>query len=202
MIHIRSGRECRCRAQRRGELASQLFVYILGIIVIGLVLLLGYRAVGHTWDKKCEVQEVQFQTALSSAIEKDKTGGVSRIETFEPPCGAVAVCFVDRDVTDSMPDANGNLPSPSPFDAPIDVNDPSVTFRTAYPIITGSVEGGDDTNVFIRTDDGYEPLELFSKAAPIDLPGGPVRCIDVPSGDPLHIRMKGLSRAVEPVPVG
>lgn len=59
-----------------------------------------------------------------------------------------------------------------------------------------SVQSGDDTNIFVKTDNGYDPLELFSKAAPIELPADePIRCI---SGDPFKIRFNGKGQAVEP----
>ena len=174
---------------RRAQLASQLFVYILGIITVGLLLLLGFRAIDNLQKNQCAVQETKFVSALATAIERNKDWGVNRVETFSLPCDATAVCFVTRDLVDAVPGVNG-LPDDrvtTAFD------------RITQPTIHNSLGTGDDTNVFLQVDNGYKPVERFSKAAPIELKWDePIRCF---SGEPLQIRFKGLGQTVEVVAI-
>jgi hypothetical protein len=162
-------------------MAAQMFIYLLGIIVAGLILLLGFKAVQKLEENKCTVQETQFSTALASAMDKDKGWGISRTETFTLPCNAEAVCFVSRQSTN-----NNELYADSAV---------LTTYELQYGTIVESVHSGDDVNVFLKTSDGFERLERFEVAAPIDLPmDEPIRCF---SGAPLKIKFQGKGQTVE-----
>jgi len=167
---------------RKGQLVSHLFIYVLGIITVGLVLMLGFQAITKLNDNKCTVQKTQFTTALSEAIDKDKGWGISRTEEFNLPCGGEAVCFVSRQSSDTNQIVTDGI-----FDL------------TNYQVIKDSIESGDDVNVFLKTTDGFERLERFEVAAPISLPQScPIRCF---SGEPVKIRFAGLGQLVEPKPL-
>jgi len=181
------------RRRIRGEIASQMFIYILGIIVVALLLLLGFKAVGVIENNKCTVQKTQFETDLAGSIDKDKDYGVDRVEQFTLPCGAQEACFV------SIASAtNHKIQGLSPSSNPLDESKYEYqigTINRLYSAIKTSIESGDETNVFIKTADGYQGLERFSVSAPIDLPiDDPIRCF---SGDPLKIRFQGKGQTVQ-----
>lgn len=168
----------------RGQLAAQVFVYILGIIVVGAILLVGIRSLGVLNDNKCEAQETQFATELASSIEKNKKYGVSQEEQFTLPCDAQEICFISRDVTDQYPTTDESLNS-------------AMRSRLRIPLIADSIVTSNiPTNVFLQRNDGtYEAVDRFSAAAPIILPtDDPIRCF---SGDPLRIRFRGQGQLVE-----
>lgn len=167
---------------RRGQLAAQVFIYILGIIVVGAILLIGMRALTVLNTNRCEAQETQFATALASAIQKNKKYGVSATERFTLPCDAQQVCFVSRSVVDQYPN-NVNTEA-------------DLSLLLPNPLIVSNIVGGDNTNVYLLLSDGtFQGVERFSVPAPIDLPEtSPYRCI---GSDPLTIRFKGAGQLVE-----
>jgi hypothetical protein len=171
----------------RGQLAGQVFIYILGMIVVGAIMLIGLRAVTYFGDSKCAAQETKFATELASAFESNKKYGVSRVVQFNLPCDAEAVCFVSRHVVDAYP--NAGL-----------VDEAELLEKVPVPIIASNIIVGDNTNVYLRLKDNtYKGLERFSASAPITLrdePGQtkPFICI---SGDPARIRFLGQGQLVE-----
>ena len=176
----------------RGQIVGQIFIYILATIVVGMVLLLGVNALRHLEAGKCTVQSTQFATDLSASIEKNKGWGISRYERFSLPCNSQAVCFVSRVSTERHSFSQDTADTAPEIAAAV------AEARVKYPLITSSIESGDNTNVFIKTDKGYERLERFEVAAPISLPESvPVRCI---AGDgTVEILFNGLGQTVEVV---
>lgn len=174
---------------RRAQLAGQIFLYILGIITVGLLLMLGLRAVQHLEQSKCGVESTRFATDLAAAIEKDKAWGVSRVEEFTLPCNskgedATEVCFISR-VT-----ANQGHVDPPVLNGMLDPN-----YLTPYGVIVDSVEAGVHTNVFLKFPSGFAPVTRFEISAPIDLPADrPITCV---AGQPARIRFKGKGQGVE-----
>jgi hypothetical protein len=175
---------------KRAEIASQVVIYIIGLVVISLLLLLGYRAYGTLNEKKCAVQDTSFQTELQAKIESDRPRGTVRIETFTLPCDADEVCFVSRILTDQFdgtnPDATGTDFATDPL-------------ASRHTVIAQSVLSGEDTNVFVHTQDGYRPLQQFQKAAAVVLPTGEaIRCISPEDSGVLRIKFNGQGMAVTP----
>jgi hypothetical protein len=170
------------KRKKTGEIASQLFIYILGIIVVGVTLILGYTSVQKVLEQQCEAERVSFASNLASEIEKNKGKGVDRIEQFNLPCKAEAVCFVDRATVDAI-----SAPGSPRFDSDM---------RDKYPVIISAIEEDENTNVFLRVEGTYESIERFvNSPAPIALPSSePIRCIE---GTPVTLRFQGEGRTVE-----
>ncbi len=165
----------------RGQIASQIFTYILGIVVVGLLLLIGLRAVDTIGDRSCDVQATKFATALATTIEKNKAWGINKVAEFVLPCGATRVCVVDRSVIDAV-----KAPGES---AALDAMEPQ------FGGIVRSVQSDVAVNVFTETDGLFEPVSRFEDPAPITLPDDePIRCFN---GEPTRIRFRGQGRAVE-----
>lgn len=187
------------RANSTGQLAGQILMYLLGIITVGLILLLGMKAINQLQDKQCTVKDLQFQTDLASAIEKDKDAGVNRVESFSLPCNTVAVCFVSRSVVDAHafpdPDGTGSV-----------AKDAQTNYPTIYNSVVNAQAG---VNVFSKTESGgFDPLERFSVSAAVDLPEStPIICMPGSANEAtnektsctgdIKIRFLGKGRSVE-----
>jgi hypothetical protein len=171
--------------RKRGEIASHVFVYILGILTVGLLMLVGIKAVDSLQNNQCDVRETQFVTQLASAIEKNKGWGVSRVAEFQLPCEVEEVCFVDRVYVDAV---NSN-PTPRTV-----VTEEQIL--AGYGAIVASVESGVKVNVFMRMADGtFNPVPRFEVAAPIAaVPSQPITCI---GGEPVRIRFNGQGTGVQ-----
>jgi hypothetical protein len=165
----------------KGQIASQLFMYILGIIVVGLLLLVGFKAVQTLEHNQCKVRETQFVTQLASAMEKNKGWGLSRIQDFELPCDTDAVCFVSREAADLAGTAA--------------VAQMLANQANDYPLIVASIQNGEKTNVFLKKSDGYIQVPRFAVPAPIIKQGSQhINCI---TGSPLQIQFEGLGDGVQ-----
>ena len=113
---------------KKGELAGQIFVYIVTIILIGMVLLYGYRAIDSFRKRSEEVSYLKFKTELESAVKLTASdyGSVKR-EAFDVSGGYQGVCFVDLD----------------------NINVNSNKDIAEYPLIKDSIAGGvKDWNVY------------------------------------------------------
>jgi hypothetical protein len=81
--------------KKRGEIQSQVFIYILIILFVAMLFLFGYSAIEKLTELFCKSDHVKFKSDL------EKTKGIeagSRKEfTFRLPCKADKTFFVDRD---------------------------------------------------------------------------------------------------------
>ena len=84
---------------KRAQLYGQIFVYILTIVVVGFILVYGYRAIAGIRDRADQVMIVQFEKDAKSIVQSiagdfgsvvkkelsvdDKTNLVCFVETFE-----------------------------------------------------------------------------------------------------------------------
>jgi len=73
---------------------SQVFVYILAIIVFSLVLLFGYKSIKGLISQSEKVDYIHFKTKLESTIKRVDYGDII-IEEFTIPKGYNDVCFID-----------------------------------------------------------------------------------------------------------
>jgi len=86
----------RRRINKKGFEASQMFVYILSIVVVGLVLLFGTRAIMGWKEDIRKVNYVQFKTDLKNVIEDVAADyGSVKQKSFNIPGEYKRVCFAD-----------------------------------------------------------------------------------------------------------
>jgi hypothetical protein len=114
---------------------SQVFVYALTAIAVGLVLLLGYKFISGTLQQGCDVQMVKFREGLDREINGISHGSYHKVDLTQP-CEYNKICFVDE-----------RSLGESGFDADIH----SIA-------ITQSVKAGVQTTVFLVKGDTAEPL--------------------------------------------
>lgn len=82
---------------RKAQIQSQVIVYILAVITMGMILLFGFMAISNMKETVCMNQKVMFQKDLKSdiaAIGGDY--GSSKIRNYQSPCGDYRkVCIVN-----------------------------------------------------------------------------------------------------------
>jgi hypothetical protein len=91
----------------KAQIQSQVFIYILVIIVVGMLLLFGYKGIAGLRQQQCKVQEVTFLTSLQDALQENKAYESSDEKELPAPCTANIACFVDTQFilgTDIIPD--------------------------------------------------------------------------------------------------
>ena len=82
---------------KKAQIIGQVFIYILTVVVIGIIVLLGYRAISGIINQGCRVDEVNFKTDIESFISKYSAYGSVNKESMPVPCSYTQVCFVSND---------------------------------------------------------------------------------------------------------
>lgn len=89
---------------RRGQLYSQIFIYILTIILVSFILVYGYNAVQNFKKRAEQVSCLKFKNDLVNAIESVSPdfGSVKRKE-LQLCSGYTKVCFVETFESPNLP---------------------------------------------------------------------------------------------------
>jgi len=118
---------------------QHIFVYMLAIILIGLILLLGYRFLNDLLEQGCEVEMVNFYKDIEILSDRYAKYGSFSQEEIDAPCEFNKVCFVhaaklgttintgDAIIDDAVKDENANIFLVSDEVRAIDVNEKIVT---------------------------------------------------------------------------
>ncbi|MBI5389700.1 hypothetical protein HZB01_04975 [Candidatus Woesearchaeota archaeon] len=82
---------------RKAQAHSEVFVYIMSIVVVALVLLFGYKAINDLRSKAAEASTLKFKQNLLGEIAKTSTayGRVVLLDVLVPEQFR-EVCFVDK----------------------------------------------------------------------------------------------------------
>ncbi|MGM5481853.1 MAG: hypothetical protein ACQESF_00175 [Nanobdellota archaeon] len=81
----------------KAQIPSQMFTYILTLLVIGMMLFLGVKWLGSLMDKSEDISMAKTKVEMESAFEKIKTNfGSWEYKEFRIPSEATRVCFLDR----------------------------------------------------------------------------------------------------------
>ncbi|MBT5021376.1 hypothetical protein HOK51_10160 [Candidatus Woesearchaeota archaeon] len=82
----------------RAQVAGQIFIYILAIIVVSMILLYGYKAIKGTSDNKEQIEFITLKTDLENSFNAIKTdfGSIKRPK-LDVPAKFKKVCFIDLD---------------------------------------------------------------------------------------------------------
>ncbi|MFA6073077.1 MAG: hypothetical protein WC758_03120 [Candidatus Woesearchaeota archaeon] len=80
---------------------QQVFIYIMVILVVGGVLLFGYKSINNIIGKSCDVDQVTFQTQLKQTLEKNSGYGDISTKPIKVPCGFDELCFVNSTDVDT-----------------------------------------------------------------------------------------------------
>lgn len=146
---------------------QQVFIYLMTMIIVGLIILIGYKAIGGLINKGCDVEISTFQKTLESYIVKHSSFGSIHKETLNVPCSYKQICFVDADII-------GNT-----FYYPDNV------------IIKDSVKSDIEQNIFLVSDKVTEPFGFMNEIV-VGTDSG-VICINNTNGK-FYLRFEGLGR--------
>lgn len=193
----------RPRRGKKAQIIGQIFVYLAGIIVIGLIVMYGYNAVLHFQEKTQDVALISFKTSLERSLQELSVEyGSVKMKRLDVPAEFSEVCFVDtRDPDDDGYDASHrkNVCDDQPIH-PIVCNFwmDMDTIDNVFLIGPKSVEPffiGDDTD---PKDNTYPSYFLIMKsthdnAPPIITDGW--RCYPSERGR-ITVRLEGIGRGV------
>lgn len=84
----------RYMGSRKGQIAGQIFIYIMAAVIIGVIALIGYKAIIIIMDKTCNAERISFETKIKSTIEESNSFGSISPESMRAPCDYDTVCFV------------------------------------------------------------------------------------------------------------
>ena len=83
---------------KKGQVQAQIFVYVLAMLVIGLVLLYGYKSIGTMQERAKQVDILGLKNEIMKSIEKVSNDyGTVRAPTLNVPEGYAELCFIDLD---------------------------------------------------------------------------------------------------------
>lgn len=149
---------------------QQVFIYILTIVVVGLILLLGYKAIGGLIAKGCDVEQTTFKSSLENYISKYSSFGSLHKETIKVPCDYREICFVDAEKIGA-----------------------SFTYLDNI-IIESSVEAGIEQNIFLEKKGVTDPIGFMKEVEIEDASG--IVCIENRNGN-FYITFEGLGRSTK-----
>lgn len=160
---------------KKGQLTGQIFIFIIAIILFGLILLYGYKAVKEFGQTQEDVTLIEFRDQFSSKVKQVSAnyGSVKKHEIILPSKYS-EICFVEyiddknvlRKVADQMYEVN--------------------------PLIADALEGGTDQNVFLvpfaQTEIVVPPLEIEDGPGE----GAEKAFLCIPNTGRITIRLEGL----------
>ena len=159
----------------RGEI-SQVFVYIMVVIVFAVVFLFGYRAINHFVAEGEKVAFITFKNDIEDAIKSVEFGSVNVYHAERPlrvPSKYTKVCFIDFDTAKNL-----NVPCTGL----------SVSACDALKS-KGSGWEGAESNVFL-TPEGLLPIKVY-RIRLKNKNGQPVPTLCIPTAGRLDMRLTG-----------
>jgi len=145
---------------------SQVFTYIASTLVIGLLVIVGYKAIDMMMGKQCEARRAIFEKDLLNFIDEYSDYGSVHEETIQVPCNTKELCFADASHFADY--CSGGYPSPEIANYP-DADD---------PVIISAVMDC-KANIFLKrefTETFNNPAKFSDK---ISLNGEPFQCFNV-----------------------
>ncbi len=82
---------------KQAQMAGQIFMYILAIIVFSMTLLYGYKAINYFNERSSEISYLQLESDIKNEIEKVQgdTKGTIKKKVLTIPGSYDHVCFVE-----------------------------------------------------------------------------------------------------------
>jgi len=157
---------------------SQVFTYIIIILVVGLIVVFGVRGIIKIMNANCEHQDVLFNKTLMSFIDEYSDRGMVQEESIKAPCDAEEICFADSEY---CPRASSTLT----LDA----------IPASENLIRDAV-GSCTANVFVK---GKFTIPIgFSKKISVNkgIPADSFQCISVKGGS-VKLVFSGLGRQTQ-----
>ena len=153
---------------------SQVFTYVIIILVVGLIVIFGYKGIQSIMSTNCEQQRISFETNLFGYIEEYVDKGSVHEESLRAPCDARMICFLDSNY---CPRAGSERPTLSLAD---NLNGDNVVKSNADNCTA---------NIFVKSD-FTKPLAYSKK---VSLEGDAFQCFRAKDGR-FDLLFKGLGR--------
>ena len=92
---------------RKAQIQSQVIVYILAVVIMGMILIFGFKAIMDMKDRARMAQLIQFRKDISSdIISVGVDYGTSKLKTYRVPPEFRQVCFVNLEHTSPSGDSD------------------------------------------------------------------------------------------------
>lgn len=153
---------------------SQVFTYIVAILIIGLLVVFGFKGIGWILNTQCANQRLVFEKDLLEFIDEYSEYGSVHEENIKVPCNIREVCFVNL----SFCASEGAVPG--------------LYLNSGDPVIEDATFQC-TANIFIKgkfTETLSSPAKFSNK---INLNTGPLQCFEVKGGK-LDLVFSGLGR--------
>lgn len=150
--------------KKKGEM-QQVFIYILGVVIMGLLLLFAYRGIKSIMVTSEKADLEKFKTDFTNLIDEMSAYGRGRVDTIKTPANFGKLCLIDQ----------------------------SKAGATGVPIVDDSVSAGSDNTVYLVSADGVS-VEAF-KTDPMQISEAPgaSACFDISLGK-VKLNMGGKSK--------
>ena len=79
----------------KGQVASQIFVYILVLVVVGIVAIIGTMGVNKMLKNQCLADIANFRGDLATSVYDARDLGEAKIFSHKMPCSYNFICFFD-----------------------------------------------------------------------------------------------------------
>jgi len=165
------------KKKKKGQVTSQMFIYITAIILIGLLLLFGISWIGKLtgdWEK---IRRAEFAKDLTSEFDNIRNDyGDKRTITFDIPSSIDMVCFVDI------------VAIRNPSQPPDFCTDTSDIYD---PLICNAYE--DNTSAVLFS----PPFDLTVDLGPVMMTGDKYKCYDLDKTHSIDVVLRGLGNKVQ-----
>ncbi len=149
----------------KSQIQSQVFVYLLALVVVGVIALIGFQSINSILQKKAMIEMATFKKDFANAVHDNSNWNEVNNIKFRLPNQAMAICFYDEKATNP-----GSLKYQEEIIKGLSGNNNVFIIKKEKPISADSVEAFH-----------VDKLRLNQKYL----------CIDAPSGIAI-IRMTGL----------
>ena len=153
--------------RKKGEIAGEVIIYILAVIIFGLIILFGYSEISKLMQKQKDIDLINFEKELKNVVEElsSSYGDVKdfRNAPLKVPGDYNKLCFIDLSK-----------------DADDDVN--------AYSLIMNSWNDKINANIFLVKSD----MEYSFYANNITITAKSSLCFEIKNGKVNDLRIEGV----------
>ncbi len=158
--------------KKKGEM-QQVFMYILGVVIMGLLLLFAYRGIKSIMVTSENADIEKFKTDFTNLIDEMSAFGRGRVDTITTPANYAKLCLIDQ--TSFL--------------------DPSSILPTGIDVVDVSVAAHSDNTVYLVSADG-STVEAF-KTKPMTIVNSANQfkntCFDISLGK-IKLNLQGQSK--------
>lgn len=164
---------------KRKAQISQVFTYLMIIMIVGIIVLVGYKGIAWIMKTNCDQGEASFQKELLELIDEYSDRGSTHMQILSAPCNVIKICLADSRLCDTVGEFGDIY---------------AYTDETPEMLVIRSSVADCDSNVFVlgkvTEPIGYAPkLVLKDEDAPF-------KCFDVRSGK-FRFLFRGLGRKTQ-----